>query len=596
MAFSKSLIAVLFALTVSFCSVFAGNFETYYEQSGNVATPRYAETLQYCKDLAKSSDYLHYTNFGTSPRGREMMLLVADKNGNFTAEQVRSTDNAVLLVQAGIHAGEIDGKDAGLMLLRDIAHGNLDGLLDHVTILFMPIFNVDGHERFGKYNRANQNGPEEMGWRVTSKNLNLNRDYIKADTLEMQHWIRLYNEWLPEFFIDCHVSDGADFQYVLMYCLETKGNMPETLTNWINNNYRIPLNNALNDFGMPMVEYGMFIRHHDPKSGLSGWVAPPKLSQGYTALRNRPGLLLETHMFKSYEQRVTGTYEVIKETCIILNRDYLELRRIIKEADYETRGLAYNHQSLPLTFKGDMTDSTMIDFLGFEYSKTTSDLTGGSWPQFSDKPVTFSIPYFNSYSPDKSIYLPRAYLIPPEWNEVISILELHGATVQRLPEPVTMPVSSYKFTDANWGKTPYEGRFRVNCNAENISEVRTWPAGTALIRMNQDPAKVIAHFLEPDGLDSAVRWGYFAPVFEQKEYIEGYVMEQRAREMLAANPELKTEFESAKKNDPELANNPRAILHWFYQRSPWWDDRINIYPVGRIFDHTDLHQLLKLVE
>jgi hypothetical protein len=596
MTFSKSLITVLFALTVSFCSAFAGNFETYYEQSGNLATPRYAETLQYCQDLAKSSDFLHYTNFGTSPRGREMMLLVADKNGNFSAEQVRSTDNAVLLVQAGIHAGEIDGKDAGLMLLRDIAHGKLDNLLDHVTIIFMPIFNVDGHERFGKYNRPNQNGPEEMGWRVTSKNLNLNRDYLKADTLEMQHWIRLYNEWLPEFFIDCHVSDGADFQYVLMYGLETRGNMPEALTNWIENNYKIPLNNALTDFGMPMIEYGSFIRHHDPKSGLAGWVAPPKLSQGYTALRNRPGLLLETHMFKSYEQRVTGTYEVIKETCNILNRDYLELRAMIKEADSQTCGLAYNNQSLPLTFKSDMTDSTMIDFLGFEYTTITSDLTGGSWPQFSDKPATFSIPYFSSYSPDKSIDLPRAYLIPPEWNEVISILELHGATVLRLSVPATVPVSSYKFTDAKWGNTPYEGRFRVSCNAENISEVRTWPAGTALIRMNQDQAKVIAHFLEPDGLDSAVRWGYFGPIFEQKEYIEGYVMEQRAREMLAANPDLKTEFESAKKDDSELANNPRAILRWFYQRSPWWDDRINVYPVGRIFDNTDLHQLLKLVE
>ncbi|MBT3316795.1 M14 family metallopeptidase [bacterium] len=596
MTFSKSLITVLFALTVSFCSAFAGNFETYYEQSGNLATPRYAETLQYCQDLAKSSDFLHYTNFGTSPRGREMMLLVADKNGNFSAEQVRSTDNAVLLVQAGIHAGEIDGKDAGLMLLRDIAHGKLDNLLDHVTIIFMPIFNVDGHERFGKYNRPNQNGPEEMGWRVTSKNLNLNRDYLKADTLEMQHWIRLYNEWLPEFFIDCHVSDGADFQYVLMYGLETRGNMPEALTNWIENNYKIPLNNALTDFGMPMIEYGSFIRHHDPKSGLAGWVAPPKLSQGYTALRNRPGLLLETHMFKSYEQRVTGTYEVIKETCNILNRDYLELRAMIKEADSQTCGLAYNNQSLPLTFKSDMTDSTMIDFLGFEYTTITSDLTGGSWPQFSDKPATFSIPYFSSYSPDKSIDLPRAYLIPPEWNEVISILELHGATVLRLSVPATVPVSSYKFTDAKWGNTPYEGRFRVSCNAENISEVRTWPAGTALIRMNQDQAKVIAHFLEPDGLDSAVRWGYFGPIFEQKEYIEGYVMEQRAREMLAANPDLKTEFESAKKDDSELANNPRAILRWFYQRSPWWDDRINVYPVGRIFDNTDLHQLLKLAE
>ena len=212
----------------------ADDWQTFYEMSGYKATPRYAETVEYCVRLAAVSPQIHYTAFGISPQGRPLPLLILDKEGRKTAEEVRGSDNVVFLIQAGIHSGEIDGKDAGLMLVRDIAvSGRLPHLLDHVTILFIPIFNVDGHERFGAYNRANQNGPEEMGWRVTAQNLNLNRDYLKADTPEMQSWLKLYNRWLPEFFADCHVTDGADYQYVLTYKIEQHGILDRRIIRWI---------------------------------------------------------------------------------------------------------------------------------------------------------------------------------------------------------------------------------------------------------------------------------------------------------------------------------------------------------------------------
>jgi murein tripeptide amidase MpaA len=206
-------------------------FQTEYELSGGLQTPRYAQTRTTALQLAEISDQITYTTFGRSPQGRDLMLLIADRDGASSPSDVRASGRAVLMIQACIHAGESDGKDAGLMLLRDIAtHKLAPSLLDNVTILFLPIFNVDGHEHFGPLNRPNQNGPLEMGFRVTANNLNLNRDFVKADAPEMQAWLDLYSAWMPDFLIDAHVSDGADFQYTLMYDMPVRGNMEAGLS------------------------------------------------------------------------------------------------------------------------------------------------------------------------------------------------------------------------------------------------------------------------------------------------------------------------------------------------------------------------------
>jgi len=244
-------------------------FQTYYEQSQYLSTPGYNETIDFCEKLDQSSPVLKYTTFGKSPQGRDLPLLIADRNGNFTPEAVRKSGNAVVLIEACIHAGESDGKDAGLMLLRDLAIYKINGqLLDHVTILFIPIFNTDGHERFGPYNRINQNGPKEMGWRTTAQNLNLNRDFLKADAPEMKAWLQLFNTWLPEFFIDCHVTDGADFQYTMTYALETKGCMEANLSEWTENVCEKFLVNEMKKSGFPVSPYVQFRNWHDPRSGL----------------------------------------------------------------------------------------------------------------------------------------------------------------------------------------------------------------------------------------------------------------------------------------------------------------------------------------
>lgn len=574
---------LLLALTAS-SAAGTTTLQTYYEKSGYKATPRYAQTAEFCKRLDKASRWVRFTSFGRSPQGRDLPLLVVDKNETFVPKRVRAKGKVVLLIQAGIHAGEIDGKDAGLMLIRDIiTRPAYAPMLDHVVILFIPIFNVDGHERFGPYSRINQNGPEEMGWRTTAANLNLNRDYLKADTPEMRAWLELFQEWKPDFFIDCHVTDGADYQYVLTYAMDVFGNMTPNLTEWTREKYLAPVKQSLLDAGIEMFPYVGLIQPPDPTKGMRSWVATPRFSEGYTSLQNRPGLLVETHMLKDYKTRVTATYQLLKETVLLLNREYVGLRSAVKEADEYVADEAFRRKPFALTFKADP-DGRMIDFKGTGFTVEESEVSGAKWYRFDGGPETFRIEYLDKQRPVRTIALPEAYIIPPEWRDVIDRLDLHGVELKRTKDAQTIRVESYRFDNPNWRDKPFEGRVTMTFDVEAIEEERTYPAGSVIVDMNQPLAQVAAHILEPRAPDSFVMWGFFNAIFERKEYAEAYVMEKMARKMLAENPALKREFEEKKSNDEEFANDPRAILDWFYRRTPYWDKRINVYPVGRILD------------
>ena len=589
-------------------------WRTWYELSNGTETPRYDKTIEYCRMLAKFSSIVHYTSFGSSAQGRALPLLIVDKDGLTDPAAIRKKGRVILLVQACIHPGESEGKDAGLMLLRDMVIGSDNAtsttseatwprglakgtqkLLDGVSLLFIPIFNVDGHERFGPYNRINQNGPREMGWRVNANNLNLNRDYLKAETPEMKAWLKLFNHWMPEFFIDSHTTDGADYQYVLTYLLEIYGDMDEGLTSWSANSFIPEMDVHLKNNGFPAFPYVNFRRWHDPKSGLVTSVAPPMLSQGYTALRNRPGLLIETHMLKPYNKRVEGTYECIKTSMEILQKEGRHLQQLEAEADHFLVTEGFIKTPFPLVYETSMKDSVMAEFAGFEYKSVKSEISGGDWIQYSSTPATFSIPYFSTAKPVFTVNLPLAYVIPAEWSGIIAGIELHGAVVHRISRDTVISIQTYKFQNPKWQQSPYEGHHPMTgIEYDEITETRLMPRGSAVVALNQQCGRIIPHYLEPKGNGSMLYWGYFDAVFEQKEYAENYVLEKLALKMLAENPALRAEFESKKGSDTEFAKSPQQILTWFYNRSPYYDNRKGIYPVAKVYDRQLLDALEKL--
>jgi hypothetical protein len=570
-------------------------WKTWYELSGGTETPRYDRTIGFCKRLDEHSLMVTYTSFGKSAQGRDLPLLMVDKDGLSGPAAIRAAGRIIVLIQACIHPGESEGKDAGLMFIRDLVVENkYPGLLDHVSILFIPIFNVDGHERFGPYNRINQNGPKEMGWRVNANNLNLNRDYLKTDTPEMVSWLQLFSYWMPDFFIDTHTTDGADYQYILTYSMETEAGLDAGLNSWTKDIFLKSFKEKMESAGYPVFPYVDFRKWYDPQSGLITEASPPMFSQGYTAMRNRPGLLIETHMLKPYNQRVTATYESLKVTLSILDKDYRNLQILEAKADKFSASEEFRAKDFPLQFSISETDSTMVEFLGIEYTRIKSDITGEYWYKYGTAKKTFLLPWFNIATPVVSTRLPEVYIVPVEWSAVIDRLAIHGIKFHRLTRDTIVQVSSYKFRNPKWQANPYEGRHpMVNIELTEIIEPRKIPAGSAIVSMDQPSSRIIAHILEPKGNGSYVYWGFFDAVLEQKEYAEQYVVEPLAAKMLSDDPLLKAEFEQKKADDTVFARNPNLILRWFLSKTPYWDSRKDVYPVGKIFDKTTADVLLK---
>jgi Zinc carboxypeptidase len=560
-------------------------WQTLAEKTDYRETPRYDETVAYSRKLADASPLIRFMSFGKSGEGRDLPLLIAASGNSFTPQTARRAGKVVMMIQACIHAGESDGKDAGLALLRDIAITKTrPGLLDRVVILFIPIYNTDGHERFGPFNRINQNGPDRMGWRVTSGNLNLNRDYMKADAPETRAWLKLWTEWNPDLLIDCHVTDGADFRYNITYIYEHHEHVSPTVLVWMREAFDGRIFPATESTGNLLAQYMTFRDNRDLTKGIDGFVMPPRFSTGYTTIRNRPGLTIETHMLKDYRNRVHGTYDLLRFTLEEVNRNPEKLLRAIREADEQTikAGQAYDAaKRYPLRIE--MTDKPRpFQFKGVESRTELSDVSGALRVVFGTKPVDMTIPFYDDGRVAAAVAPPLYYIVPPQWKSAIDVMAAHGLHLQRLTAPATIEVESYRFTDVKFAATPFEGRVLPEFKSQLVRERRTYPAGSILVPLAQTAGNVAVHLLEPDGPDSLVAWGFFNAIFEQKEYGEDYVLEKLAREMLAKDENLRREFEQKVMNDPKFAANASARLNFFYERSPYWDAQMSLYPVGRV--------------
>ncbi|WP_316685303.1 M14 family metallopeptidase [Undibacterium sp. Jales W-56] len=270
---------------------------TVSERSGFIQTGRYDEVIALCAEFQKTyPDAVRCLEFGRTPEGRPMLALVASRTGALSAAQARQQGVPVTLIQGGIHAGEIDGKDAGFLALREaLDNTRAKGALDKQVLIFVPVFNIDGHERFGRWNRPNQRGPEEMGWRTTAQNVNLNRDYMKADSAEMQAMLKLINDWDPLATIDLHVTDGAKFEHDISIQVEPVNSGDAGLRQSGRQLRDAVIADLARQGSLPLPFYMSFAKEDDPLSGFVDSVPPPRFSHGYFALRNRFGMLVETH-------------------------------------------------------------------------------------------------------------------------------------------------------------------------------------------------------------------------------------------------------------------------------------------------------------
>ena len=563
-------------------------WRTHAESTDYRETPNYDDTVAFARRLAHASSIIEYEGFGFSGQGRELPLIIASETGTFTPEAAKATGKAVVLIQACIHSGEPDGKDAGFALLRDIAiTQTITGILDNVVLLFIPIYNTDGHERSSPYNRINQNGPVDMGWRTTSTYQNLNRDYMKADTPETRAWLNLWNQWQPDLFIDCHVTDGADYRCNITYHHEHHDGVDQAVLDWERDVFDDKVKSATESAGNVISWYLEFIDNRDLELGTRDFNGSPRFSTGYVPLRNRPGILIETHMIKDYRSRVIGTYDFLKAALTEVNRDPERLRRVGREADERAVALGASDAQFPLDFE--LTDqSTPFALKAFDYNTEQSDVSGDLRVVYGREPLDLTVPMYQNFRVTAAATPPAAYIVPGQWTTVIDVLKAHGIQMRTLAAFTPIEVESYRFTNVTWPSEPFEGRHMPRFKVEPTVETRIFPPGSAVVSTAQTFARIILNLLEPNAPDSLARWGFFNAIFEEKEYAEHYVLETLAREMMANDPALEQEFRQRLALDSEFAASPSERLRFFYRRSPYWDPQMNLYPVGRIIRVPDL--------
>ena len=549
-------------------------------------TPSYADTLNYLKRLAAAAPgKLRIETFGTTPEGRPMTVVIASSDGTFTPAAARAKHKPIVLVQAGIHPGEIEGKDAGLMLLRDFAvTGERPHLLDHALLIYIPVFSVDGHENTSPYHRINQNGPQSQGFRGQSQHLNLNRDYLKADAPEMRAWLKLWQRWLPDFLIDVHTTDGANYPYDLTWYTEDPHKLDPGVAAWLKNftDAVLPEYDKRGHLAAPYLE---FKDGRDPRKGIENFGSGPRFSTGYAALQNRPALLIETHMLKSYAVRVRAAYDLIDLMLTQIDEHSAALLKVTRAADKAVIDRAKNdHASVPVTFKLSPT-STPFVLKGFAFTLTHSNVSNSPWIQYDpSKPRTYTIPRWNTLLPDVSITPPAAYAVPAQWTNVIDRLDAHGIRYTRTTRPIEITTSGYQLDDPKWMAKSFESHLMLTSfKTSTVQRTVTLPPGTAIVPMNQRAANVAINLLEPQAPDSLLHWGYLNAVFEAKEYAEPRVLENLARRMLAKDPALKAAFERKLRDDKAFAASPSARLNFFFKRSPWWAAQdVGAYPVLRL--------------
>lgn len=538
-------------------------------------SPTYADTRAWFDRLDAASDLIRIEQFGVSPEGRPIYAVIASKDG-----AAFDPAKPVLMIQAGIHPGEIDGKDAGMMVLRDIAFYGKSALLDRVNLILIPILSVDGHERASAYSRPNQRGPRIQGWRNTATNQNLNRDYLKLDQPEMRAVRGLIVKYRPDLYVDVHVTDGMDYQYDVTYGYNGEDGVysrsPATAA-WLDSAFKPAMNAALEAQGHIPGELVFGIDDQNPRAGLSDGGLGERFSNGWGSAAHVPTILIENHSLKPHEQRVLGTYVFIEQALRLLADQGRDLRAAIA-ADSALRPA-----EIPANFVQNETPTVTRAFKGIAYETYDSPASGRREIRWLGRPdpELWRLPFYTSH-PTLTLRRPEAYWVPSYRTDIIERLRIHGVTMETLAAPRTVPVQMLRLDDPKIATRANEGHVAVTVTSVT-PQARDWtfPAGSVRVPTDQPLGDIVVLLLEPQSSESFFAWGLFPEVLSRVEYIEGYAIAPLAERMMAADPALKAAFEAKLAAEPAFAADGDARLQWFYERTPFYDDRYRLYPVAR---------------
>ncbi|HEX9172247.1 MAG TPA: M14 family zinc carboxypeptidase [Telluria sp.] len=548
--------------------------KTPYEQGNRNQTTTWAECIAWYEDLARNyPSVLRFGVVGTSDAGVPIHAGVVSADGVFGREQIKKSGRPVFFNNNGIHPGEPEGVDACMALVRDfcVEPGRLAALGDTV-FLFVPIYNVDGSLNRADTSRVNQDGPEQFGFRGNSRHLDLNRDFVKCDTLAAQVFNRLFTAWDPDVMVDTHTSNGADYPYTMTLIHTQADKLGGALGGFLTDTMLPHMFAEMERRGWPTCPYVNPVKD-SPDHGIAEFLETPRFSTGYAALHHTIGFMPETPMLKPFADRYESMRALVETALAFTVANAAQIQALRRAARDEGRTRA----EWPIHWSMDESAPSSFRFKGYE-AKYKPSVLGDYTRLYYDRnsPWERDIAYYNSFPADVVVAAPRAYVVPQAWREAIERLELNGVRMERVDAERVVEASYYHIESVSSRANAYEGHmFHDDVQLEKRRAQVTLKAGDYLVPLDQDAARYVVEMLEPQAHDSFFRWGFFNSVLEKKEAYSDYVFEDHAEELLRAEPALAAKFDAWKAANSALVTEQGAVLDFIFAncaryREPEW--------------------------
>lgn len=541
----------------------------------------YNELIQTYQHLSTNSSFVSLLEAGKSDVGKPIHLVVIAKDGDFTRQNARENRKSILLINNGIHAGEACGIDASVELAKKLANPKheLHNMLDSVVVLIIPVYNLGGMLNRGSFSRANQNGPEEHGFRGNAKNLDLNRDFIKLDSRNAKTFTKLFREWDPDIFIDTHTTNGSDHQYTLTLINSQKDKLNPILSRFAERNMLPKFYQLMGQKNMDMIPY-VYNYKSSPDQGIKAFLETPRYSSGYASLFDCFSFITEAHVYKPFTQRVKHTLGFL-ETVVAYSA---ENANAIQQKRSEAKEYTISQAEYTVEWELDTMKYEKILFNGYQTVILKSELTGHKMMFYNqEKSYSKEIRYYNSFNPKVVVEKPKFYAVPQAYEEVIERMQLNNVKIAVIKNDTLIDAGVYFIEEYKSPKTPYEGHFlHFDIEVEKRRKRVQLYEGDYLIEVNQEANRYIVETLEPQSVDGFFAWNFFEGVLQQKEWFSDYAFEPKSIQFLEENPQIKKDFENKKATDEVFAGNSWAQLYYIYKRSPYYEKTVNRYPVYRI--------------
>jgi hypothetical protein len=483
------------------------------EASGFTATSRQADVMDFIRDLQRLSPRVRVEILGVSTEGRPIPMLIIGDPVPASPQDLNYSDKLVIYFQANIHAGEVEGKEASLMLARDLALGEASRFLDKLVVLIVPDFNPDGNERISPDNRSDQAGPEQgVGVRANGQNLDLNRDGMKLESPEVRGLVQnVMQRWDPAVLLDSHTHNGSYHEEVVTYVWSLNPNGDRSLISYMSDVFSPGVDKILKDKHNTLcIPHGDFMSTEEPEKGWAPLGPEPRYISNYIGLRNRLGILNENYPYAPFKDRVMGAYRLFLSISEYGQAHAADIRSLIREADRRTvsRGMRPTEQD---TFGVEFDVRPIgrkITVHGYEMETYTAE-NGRPGTRKTDRTQTYTMPFYSDYFATRTVRLPYAYLIPRPIPEVKALLERHGVCVETLVEPTRLSVESFFVTKLEGQAQPYQGHRLNRVKGEYKQAEVEFPAGTLVVTLAQPLANVASSLLEPESDDGLVVWNFF---------------------------------------------------------------------------------------